>query len=127
MVEQSLKAYNATIDDDLKKHFTEFRKTHNQGVFDVYTPEIRAARHSGLITGLPDAYGRGRIIGDYRRVALYGVDYLIKAKKEDYSNLTGLMLNDLIQLREEVAEQIKALEKLKQLANSYDYDISNPA
>ena len=104
MVEQSLKAYNEKIDDDLKNHFNEFRKTHNQGVFDAYTPEIRAARHAGLITGLPDAYGRGRIIGDYRRVALYGIDMLVDAKREDLENLKGEMTEDIIKLREEVSE-----------------------
>ena len=127
MVEQSLKAYNKTIDPDLKKYFNEFRKTHNQGVFDAYTPEIRLARHTGLLTGLPDAYGRGRIIGDYRRVALYGIDTLIEDKKNDLSYLTGQMLDEIIRLREEVSEQIKALEKIKILAQSYNYDISKPA
>ena len=127
MVEQSLKAYNKTIDPDLKKYFNEFRKTHNQGVFDAYTPEIRLARHTGLLTGLPDAYGRGRIIGDYRRVALYGIDTLIEDKKNDLSYLTGQMLDETIRLREEVSEQIKALEKIKILAQSYNYDISKPA
>ena len=128
MVEQSLKAYDKTIDDELKANFNEFRKTHNQGVFDAYTPEIRAARHAGLITGLPDAYGRGRIIGDYRRVALYGIDTLIQEKQEDLRNLKGEMSNELIQLREEVAEQIRALQDIKTLAESYGYKfISKPA
>jgi formate C-acetyltransferase len=105
MVEQSLKAYDEKIDDNLKNHFNEFRKTHNQGVFDAYTPEIRAARHTGLITGLPDSYGRGRIIGDYRRVALYGVDELIKQKQDDYVNLNdNTMLEEMIRSREEVSE-----------------------
>lgn len=125
MVEQSLKAYNKTIDDELKANFNEFRKTHNQGVFDAYTPEIRAARHTGLITGLPDAYGRGRIIGDYRRVALYGIDTLIQEKQEDLKNLKGEMSNELIQLREEVAEQIRALQDIKTLAESYGYKFIN--
>lgn len=125
MVEQSLKAYNKTIDDGLKANFNEFRKTHNQGVFDAYTPEIRAARHAGLITGLPDAYGRGRIIGDYRRVALYGIDALIQEKQEDLKNLKGEMSNELIQLREEVAEQIRALQDIKTLAESYGYKFIN--
>ena len=128
MVEQSLKAYNYKIDEKLKSDFEEFRKTHNQGVFDAYTPEIRKARHVGLITGLPDAYGRGRIIGDYRRVALYGIDILIEEKQKDLLNLTGQMTNDLIQLREEVSEQIKALNNIKQLAESYEYpEIATPA
>ena len=125
MVEQSLKAYDKTIDDELKANFNEFRKTHNQGVFDAYTPEIRAARHAGLITGLPDAYGRGRIIGDYRRVALYGIDALIQEKQEDLKNLKGEMSNELIQLREEVAEQIRALQDIKTLAESYGYKFIN--
>jgi formate C-acetyltransferase len=128
MVEQSLKSYEKTINEDLKAHFNEFRKTHNQGVFDAYTPEIRAARHVGLITGLPDAYGRGRIIGDYRRVALYGIDALVQEKKEDLLNLKGEMTNEIIQLREEVSEQIRALEDIKKLAESYGYEfIHRPA
>jgi formate C-acetyltransferase len=126
MVNQSLKAYNKQVNEDLVNNFTEFRKTHNQGVFDVYTPEIRAARHNGLITGLPDSYGRGRIIGDYRRVALYGIDTLIQAKREDYAELTEINV-ETIQLREELVEQIRALEKIKILAESYNYDISKPA
>ena len=128
MVEASLNAYNYRLPTDLKKHFKEFRKTHNQGVFDAYTPEIKKARHTGLITGLPDAYGRGRIIGDYRRVALYGINILIDAKKNDYDLLTGEMLEEQIRLREELSEQIRALEKIKLLAESYDYpEISKPA
>lgn len=127
MVENSLKAYDYEIDEDMKSHFKEFRKTHNQGVFDAYTPEIRAARHTGLITGLPDAYGRGRIIGDYRRVALHGTDLLIQAKEEDLANLKGSMTPELIQLREEVSEQIRALKRMAKMALSYEYDISKPA
>jgi formate C-acetyltransferase len=127
MVENSLKAYDYEIDEETKNHFKEFRKTHNQGVFDAYTPEIRAARHTGLITGLPDAYGRGRIIGDYRRVALHGTDLLIKFKEEDLLALKGPMTPELIQLREEVSEQIRALKKMEKMALSYDYDISKPA
>ena len=127
MVENSLKAYDYEIDEEMKSHFKEFRKTHNQGVFDAYTPEIRAARHTGLITGLPDAYGRGRIIGDYRRVALHGTDLLIKFKEEDLLALKGPMTPELIQLREEVSEQIRALKKMEKMALSYDYDISKPA
>lgn len=128
MVEQSLKAYNYEMDETLHSHFKEFRKTHNQGVFDVYTDEIRKARHTGLLTGLPDSYGRGRIIGDYRRVALYGIDTLIDAKREDFINLKGEMTEDLIRLREEISEQIKALKQIKELAISYEYaDIAKPA
>jgi formate C-acetyltransferase len=127
MVESSLKAYNYSLNDDLKNNFQEFRKTHNQGVFDAYTPEIRKAKHVGLITGLPDAYGRGRIIGDYRRVPLYGIDYLIKQKQEDLLYLSGEMDIHLIQLREEVSEQIRALQKMLNMAASYNYDLSKPA
>lgn len=126
MAEQSAEAYGFTIDKDLKEKFNEFRKSHNQGVFDVYTPEIKKARHNKLLTGLPDAYGRGRIIGDYRRVALYGVDVLIEEKKKDLS-LIGCHSAENIQLREEVAEQIKALIKMKKMAQSYGFDISKPA
>ena len=105
-----------------------YRKTHNQGVFDAYTPEIRKARHVGLLTGLPDAYGRGRIIGDYRRVALYGIDYLMEQKKDEWDNkLLGPMTNDLIQLREEVSMQYRALDEIKKMAQSYGFDISRPA
>ncbi len=102
-------------------------KTHNQGVFDAYTPEMRAARKSGVITGLPDAYGRGRIIGDYRRVALYGVDHLIEAKKADLNLTGGVMSEDTMRLREELSEQIRALQELKQMAASHGFDISKPA
>ena len=107
--------------------FTKYRKTHNQGVFDVYTPEMRLARKSAIITGLPDAYGRGRIIGDYRRVALYGTDWLIRDKKEQFHSLISPMSEDTIRLREELAEQIRALEELKELGNIYGFDISQPA
>ncbi len=127
VVNNSLKAYGYTLNKDLDKYFNEFRKTHNQGVFDVYTPDIRMARSNGLITGLPDAYGRGRIIGDYRRIALYGVDYLIEDKKRDLQSLKGLMLDELIRQREEVSEQIRALEEVKKMALSYGIDISKPA
>ena len=126
MAEQSAEAYGFTIDKDLKEKFNEFRKSHNQGVFDVYTPEIKKARHNKLLTGLPDSYGRGRIIGDYRRVALYGVDILIEEKKKDLSSISCYSAED-IQLREEVAEQIKALIKMKEMAESYQIDISQPA
>ena len=115
------------LDPEVDKYFNEYRKTHNQGVFDAYTDEIRKARHVGLLTGLPDAYGRGRIIGDYRRIALYGIDYLKAKKKEDWDKLTGPMTNDLIQLREEVSMQYRALEEIKKMAASYGFDISVPA
>jgi len=127
MVYQELKAYDYRLDETLDKHFNEFRKTHNQGVFDAYTTDIRAARHVGLLTGLPDAYGRGRIIGDYRRIALYGIDFLIAEKQKDLANLIGPMDEKLIQLREEVSMQIRALDQIKQMASKYGYDISLPA
>lgn len=127
MVEQSLEAYNFTASDSIMKEFPKYRKTHNQGVFDAYNKEMRAARSSGLITGLPDAYGRGRIIGDYRRVALYGIDRLIAEKKKDLENLKGDMLDELIRNREEVNMQIVALGEIKKMAASYGFDISNPA
>lgn len=128
MAENSLKAYGYEIDPEVKEIFTKYRKTHNQGVFDVYTPEMRAARSAGIITGLPDAYGRGRIIGDYRRVPLYGVDFLIEEKKKERDNISdGLMTEEIIREREEMMEQIYALEELKEMANMYGYDISKPA
>ncbi|MBE3583937.1 MAG: formate C-acetyltransferase [Limnochordaceae bacterium] len=128
MVEQACSAYGYTLDPEVKKVFTDYRKTHNQGVFDAYTPEIRKARHAGIITGLPDAYGRGRIIGDYRRVALYGVDFLIRRKQEALTRLETANLNEeTIRDREEITEQIRALEQLKQMAASYGFDISGPA
>ncbi len=126
MADKALEAYNKKLNPTLEKHFKEFRKTHNDGVFDVYTPEIRRARKAGLLTGLPDAYGRGRIIGDYRRVALYGVDKLIEFKQKDYAKI-DVSTEENIRLREEVAEQIKALNKLKEMAKSYGFDISKPA
>ena len=126
MVNNSLKAYDLNLDDNYMRAFTEFRKTHNDGVYDVYTPSIRAARSSGLITGLPDSYGRGRIIGDYRRIALYGIDYLIEEKKKDLLNITCIN-DENIKLREEVNEQIRALGLIKDMAASYGFDISNPA
>ncbi len=127
MAEQSCEAYGFKVDEELSRIFRDWRKTHNQGVFDAYTPEMRATRKSGVITGLPDAYGRGRIIGDYRRVALYGVDRLIEAKEEDL-NLTGsVMSEEVIRLREEVSEQIRALQELKEMATSHGFDISKPA
>ena len=115
------------VDDEIKHIFTEYRKTHNQGVFDVYTPEMRAARTNKILTGLPDAYGRGRIIGDYRRVALYGVDYLIKDKKAQKDFYTRPMTEEKIRDREEIAEQLRALEDLKKMAEIYGCDISKPA
>ena len=127
MVYQELEAYGYKLDETVDKYFNEYRKTHNQGVFDAYTDEIRKARHVGLLTGLPDAYGRGRIIGDYRRIALYGIDKLKEEKKKDWDSLIGPMTNDLIQLREEVSMQYRALEEIKQMALSYGFDISKPA
>ena len=128
IVEKSCEAYGYTVDPEVKKIFTTVRRTHNDGVFSVYTPDIRAARSSHLITGLPDEYGRGRIIGDYRRVALYGVDALINAKKEDLDVLNVDCFNEqVIREREEIHDQIAALEELKQMASSYGFDISVPA
>ena len=128
MVESSCKAYGFELDNEVKEIFTKYRKTHNQGVFDAYTDEMRLARKSGIITGLPDAYGRGRIIGDYRRVALYGVDRLIEDKVSQKSSLDVSVIDeDTIRLREEISDQIKALEALKRMAESYGFDISRPA
>lgn len=127
LVRTSLEAYGYKMNENVYKTFLEYRKTHNQGVFDAYTKEMLAARSSGLLTGLPDAYGRGRIIGDYRRVPLYGVDYLINKKMEDRENLRGNMLEDIIRQREEVSDQIKVLKQLKSMALKYGYDISLPA
>ena len=128
MSEKSAEAYGFHVDPEVSHIFTEYRKTHNQGVFDVYTPEMRAARKSGIITGLPDAYGRGRIIGDYRRVALYGVDRLMEEKLKDYNNIgCDVMTNDILQLREELSEQYRSLKDLKKLGEIYGFDISKPA
>ncbi len=128
MVESALQSYGYEIDPEMKKVFTKYRKTHNQGVFDAYTPDIRAARHAGLLTGLPDAYGRGRIIGDYRRIALYGIDRLIEGKKYDQSQLDEVeMTASVIRMREELTEQISALEEIKSMASKYGFDISKPA
>ncbi len=127
MAESALKAYGYEMNEDISETFTKYRKTHNQGVFDVYTKEIRRARSTGLLTGLPDSYGRGRIIGDYRRIALYGVDYLIDMKKNDMENLKGFMNEELIRNREEVAEQIRALLEIKKMAGEYGVDISYSA
>ncbi len=127
MVYQELDAYNYKLNKDVDKYFNLYRKTHNQGVFDAYTDEMRKARHVGLLTGLPDAYGRGRIIGDFRRIALYGIDYLKEEKIKDLKNLKGDMTDELIRLRENVSEQIRALDEIKKMANSYGFDISKPA
>ena len=128
MAEESCKNYGYEPDPELHKIFTEYHKTHNQGVFDAYTPEMRKARHSHIITGLPDTYGRGRIVGDYRRVALYGIDFLMEEKKKDHANCgCGTMTDDVIRLREEISDQYKALAGMKKMAESYGYDISKPA
>ena len=127
MVETSLKEYGFKMDDEIRSHFNSYRKTHNQGVFHAYTKETRAARSAGLLTGLPDAYGRGRIIGDYRRIALYGIDYLINEKQKDYDNIEAATVEETIRSREEVSMQIEALNAIKSMANRYGYDISSPA
>ena len=128
MAVQSCEMYGYEVDPELKKIFTEYHKTHNQGVFDVYTPEHRAVRSAHILTGLPDTYGRGRIVGDYRRVALYGIDQLIKFKQADFNEIgDGTMTNDVIRLREEVTDQINALKGIKAMAAMYGYDISGPA
>lgn len=127
MVYNSLEAYGYKLDSNIDKYFNMYRKTHNQGVFDAYTEEMRAARKVGLLTGLPDAYGRGRIIGDYRRIALYGIDCLINEKKKDLKRLVGDMTEELIRLREEVTMQINALGQIREMALKYGYNISRPA
>ena len=128
MAEQACSTYGYEPDPELHKIFTEDCKTHNQGVFDAYTPEMKKARHNKIITGLPDTYGRGRIVGDYRRVALYGIDFLIEQKKEDFANCgSGSMTDDIIRQREELAMQIKALGEMKVMAEKYGFDISQPA
>ncbi|MGA4486330.1 formate C-acetyltransferase [Bacillus bombysepticus] len=127
MAEQACESYGYEMDKELSRIFRDWRKTHNQGVFDAYTPEMRNARKSGVITGLPDAYGRGRIIGDYRRVALYGIDHLIEAKKADLNLTGGVMSEDTMRLREELSEQMRALQELKEMAASHGFDISKPA
>ena len=124
---QAAEQYGYNIDETIKNFFLKYRKTHNDGVFDVYTPEMRACRTAHILTGLPDTYGRGRIVGDYRRVALYGVDFLIKQKEFDKSLICGEMTDDKIRNREEIAEQVKALKQLKDMAASYGCDISKPA
>ena len=127
MAEQSLKAYGYTLNPTIKAHFAEYRKTHNQGVFDAYPASVRAARHAGLLTGLPDAYGRGRIIGDYRRVALYGTQRLAEEKQKDLLRLDSEMTDETIRLREEVSMQIRALSDMEKMADSYGIDIRQPA
>lgn len=128
MAEQACTTYGYEPDAELHKIFTEYHKTHNEGVFDAYTDEMKLVRHNHILTGLPDTYGRGRIVGDYRRVALYGVDFLIEKKKEDLRNTgCGVMTDSIIRLREEISMQIKALKALKELAIIYGYDISKPA
>lgn len=127
MAQQSCESYGFELNKEVERIFTDYRKTHNQGVFDAYTDEMKLARKVGIITGLPDAYGRGRIIGDYRRVALYGVDFLITEKKKDLAGTTPVMSEDIIRLREEISEQIRALQELKQLGNIYGFDLSQPA
>ncbi len=128
MAEQACETYGYTPDPELHKIFTEYSRTHNQGVFDAYTPEMKKARHNKIITGLPDTYGRGRIVGDYRRVALYGIDFLIEEKKKDFANCgDGVMTDEVIRQREEITMQINALKGLKAMAASYGFDISAPA
>ena len=128
MAEEACEMYGYHPNPQLHKIFTEYHKTHNQAVFDAYTPEMRAARHSHIVTGLPDTYGRGRIVGDYRRIALYGIDQLIAWKQEDQENCgDGTMTDDIIRQREEISEQIRALQGMKEMAKAYGYDISAPA
>lgn len=128
IVEKSCEAYGKKLDPEVDKIFNTIRKTHNDGVFDVYTPDIRRARSNKLLTGLPDGYGRGRIIGDYRRIALYGIDYLIQEKEEELNALDVECFTEaIIRHREEIAEQIKALNEIKVMANKYGFDISQPA
>ncbi len=128
MAEEAAKTYGYEVNPKFHKIFTEYHKTHNQAVFDAYTPEMRRARHSHIVTGLPDTYGRGRIVGDYRRVALYGIDFLIEKKSEDLANCgCGIMTDDIIRQREEIAMQITALKGMKEMAAAYGFDISQPA
>ncbi len=128
MAEEACETYGYKPDPELHKIFTDYHKTHNQGVFDAYTPEMRKARHNKIITGLPDTYGRGRIVGDYRRVALYGIDFLMAEKAKDFANCgDGTMTDDVIRQREEIQEQYRALGQMKKMAESYGFDISKPA
>ena len=127
MVEKACRENGMEVDPKVKDIFTHYRKTHNDGVFDAYTEEIRSFRSLGFLTGLPDNYARGRIIGDYRRLALYGIDRLIEAKQDDLRHLTGPMTDERIRLREEVAEQIKALKEIKIMGEQYGLDLSRPA
>ena len=127
MAEGACKSYGYQVDPEISEIFTKYRKTHNQGVFDCYTPEMKAARHSAILTGLPDAYGRGRIIGDYRRIALYGIDRLIQDKKEQHASIDGEMNAEKLQLKEELAEQIRALQEMAELGRIYGFDITKPA
>ncbi|EGQ3609934.1 formate C-acetyltransferase [Staphylococcus pseudintermedius] len=127
MAKAACEAYGYELDKETEHIFTEYRKTHNQGVFDAYSKEMLACRKAGIITGLPDAYGRGRIIGDYRRVALYGVDFLMAEKQKDFNDLSSTMTEDVIRLREEVSEQYRSLNELKQLGERYGFDLSRPA
>lgn len=128
MAEQACTTYGYTPSPELHKIFTEYHKTHNQGVFDAYTPEMMKARHNKILTGLPDTYGRGRIVGDYRRVALYGIDFLIEKKKEDFANFgDGTMTDEIIRGREEISDQIRALQEMKEMAAGYGFDIGRPA
>ena len=128
MAEQACTTYGYTPSPELHKIFTEYHKTHNQGVFDAYTPEMMKARHNKILTGLPDTYGRGRIVGDYRRVALYGIDFLIEKKKEDFANFgDGSMTDEIIRGREEISDQIRALQEMKEMAAGYGFDIGRPA
>ena len=127
MAEGACKSYGYQVEPEVSEIFTKYRKTHNQGVFDCYTPEMKAARHSAILTGLPDAYGRGRIIGDYRRIALYGIDRLIQDKKEQHASIDGEMNAEKLQLKEELAEQIRALQEMAELGRIYGFDITKPA
>lgn len=127
MAESALKQYGYEMNPEIQRRFHEFRKTHNEGVFDAYPKRTKVARHAGLLTGLPDAYGRGRIIGDYRRIALYGIDYLIEQKEQDIEMADGPMTEELIRIREELHEQVRALKEVKAMAAQYGIDLSNPA
>ena len=127
MAKAACEAYGYDLNSETEKIFTDYRKTHNQGVFDAYSKEMLNCRKAGIITGLPDAYGRGRIIGDYRRIALYGVDFLMQKKMEDFNNMSKEMSEDVIRLREELSEQYRALNELKTLGNIYGFDLSRPA